>query len=150
MNLKMGDTDTSSTISFICEDLIPFLKMLAKVARITLSVLVDSGSIHNFICEDLIPFLRLNIWKKSGPRIYVANGGKVTSMRICKFGPFFVAQERFQTNFYIILLGGFDEILGVKWLCTLNPILWDFSSLKIEFTVNGKKAEWTGKGHIYL
>jgi hypothetical protein len=121
------------------------MKLLAKVAGTTVSVLVDSGSTHNFIREDLIPRLGLNVWKKSGLRVYVANGEKITGMGICKSVPFSVAKEMFQADFYTIPLAGFDVVLGVKWLCTLGPILWDFSSLKMEFTVNGKKIEWKGK-----
>lgn len=56
------------------------------------------------------------------------NGEKVTSMKVCKSVPFSVAQERFETDLYTIPIAGFDVILGVKCLCILGPILWDFSS----------------------
>ncbi|KAL6322911.1 hypothetical protein AAG906_021816 [Vitis piasezkii] len=33
-------------------------------------------------------------------------------------------------DFYILTLGGCDIVLGVQWLQTLGPILWDFSRLQ--------------------
>lgn len=30
-------------------------------------------------------------------------------------------------------------VLGVQWLITLGPILWDFSNLRMEFSLNGNK-----------
>lgn len=32
-----------------------------------------------------------------------------------------------------------DMVLGVEWLTTLGPILWDFSNLRMEFNLNGMK-----------
>lgn len=32
-------------------------------------------------------------------------------------------------DFYVIPLGGCDTVLGVQWLRTLGPVLWDFDKL---------------------
>lgn len=37
-----------------------------------------------------------------------------------------------------MLLGGCDVVLGVSWLSTLGPILWDFLKLNISFDYNGR------------
>jgi hypothetical protein len=41
----------------------------------------------------------------------------------------------FAANFYIMPLGGCDMVLGIQWLQKLGPIVWDFSTLTMEFTL---------------
>jgi len=43
----------------------------------------------------------------------------------------------FRTDLFILPLAGCDAVLGIQWLRTLGPILWDFSDLKMEFTHGG-------------
>jgi hypothetical protein len=44
-----------------------------------------------------------------------------------------IGSEHFNTNFYVLPLDGFDVVLGVQWLRTLGPVLWDFDDLKMTF-----------------
>lgn len=44
-----------------------------------------------------------------------------------------IGQEVFHVDCYAIALGEFDVVLGVQWLRTLGPILWDFDRLTISF-----------------
>jgi len=37
-------------------------------------------------------------------------------------------------------------VLGIHWLKSLGPILWDFSVLKMEFQKEGKKVSICGMG----
>ncbi|KAJ1381359.1 Retrotransposon gag domain [Sesbania bispinosa] len=122
------------------------MQLQAKVSGVNVLVLVDSGSTHNFLHEGLIPSLGLEVLKRSGLQVYVANGERVPSMGICRSVSFMVANDIFQADFYTIPLEGFDVILGVKWLCTLGPILWDFSYMTMVFVINGKEAMWRGQG----
>jgi hypothetical protein len=41
-------------------------------------------------------------------------------------------------------LGDYDMVLGVQWLGTLGPVLWDFARHKLCFTRSGKRITWTG------
>jgi len=75
----------------------------------------------------------------------VVNGERVPRMGICKLVPLQVGDDIFHADFYTIPLEGFDVILGVKWLCTLGPILWDFSSLTMKFVLEGKQILWRGQ-----
>lgn len=43
------------------------------------------------------------------------------------------------TNVYAIPLGSCEVVLGVQWLRTLGPILWDFDKLYMQFS----KRSWT-------
>jgi hypothetical protein len=39
----------------------------------------------------------------------------------------------FRTDLFILPLAGCDVVLGIQWLRTLGPILWDFTKLQMEF-----------------
>jgi len=45
----------------------------------------------------------------------------------------------FQIDLFILLLAGCDMVLGIQWLQTLGPILWDFAELKIQFSFQSQK-----------
>jgi len=38
----------------------------------------------------------------------------------------------------LLPLGGCDVVLGIQWLATLGTVKWNFMSLKMEFTHNGR------------
>ena len=51
---------------------------------------------------------------------------------------------------FALPLGGCDVVLGSQWLPTLGPILWDFSKIWMQFSVNGKKHTLKGLQPGYL
>lgn len=90
---------------------------------------MDSGSTHNFISATAAQRLGLTIHPQAGINVSVANETKLSSSRICPTVFFSVNQHNFIAEFFVIPLAGFDLVLGVKWLRTLRPILWNFTSL---------------------
>jgi len=38
----------------------------------------------------------------------------------------------------VVPLGSCEMILGIQWLSTLGPILWDFDKLKMQFNYRGR------------
>jgi hypothetical protein len=54
------------------------------------------------------------------------------------------AREAFSIDCFALDLGGFDLVLGVQWLRTLGPIVWDFDALAMSFWYNGRSHHWTG------
>ena len=57
-----------------------------------------------------------------------------------------IGTDEFTISCYGISLGGFDLILGVEFLCTLGPILWDFEDLCMAFTWGAPCILWKGLG----
>ena len=47
---------------------------------------------------------------------------------------------------YSIPLDCYDMVLGVTWLRTLGPILWDFDDLCMAFNHHGRRVLWKGIG----
>lgn len=95
--------------------------------------LVDSGSTHSFIDESTARRLGLVPSPRPGLSVGVANGDRVAASGVCKAVRFVIGTEEFVADFFVIPLGGVDMVLGCVWLCTLGPILWDFTNLTMVF-----------------
>ena len=57
------------------------------------------------------------------------------SMSECSY---LLGNQLIHIDFYIFTLNGVDAILGVNWLQTLGPILWDFKAKSMDFNQNGR------------
>lgn len=57
-----------------------------------------------------------------------------------------IADEMFVVDCYTIPLDKWDMVLGVTFLRTLGPILWDFDDLCMAFTRGGHLVFWRGVG----
>jgi hypothetical protein len=110
----------------------------------TLVALVDTGSTHTFIRDDMLPQLDLILTPKNDLTVKVGNGEQVTSGGVCRVADLKINTEHFSGHLYALSLDGFDIILGVQWLRTLGPILWDFNVLTMSFWRDGQMVCWTG------
>jgi hypothetical protein len=90
--------------------------------------LLDTGSTTNFINADLMRRLQLAIAPLPNMRILVANGDGVTCEGVARNVALAIGTEEFEINCFSVPLGEFDLILGVDFLRTLGPILWDLTS----------------------
>lgn len=98
--------------------------------------LVDSGSALNFISLTTTQRLNIHPQFQSSVTVSVANDDKVQSKGMCQTISFSINNTVFIADFTIIPLPDFDMVLGVKWLRTLGPILWDFATLTMSFVLN--------------
>jgi hypothetical protein len=57
-----------------------------------------------------------------------------------------VADEVFAVDCYTIPIDRWDMVLGITFLRTLGPILWDFDDLCMAFTRGGHRVFWRGIG----
>jgi hypothetical protein len=80
-----------------------------------LRALVDS--------EGVVHALGLDIMRRPGLSIKVANGERLQSYGICKNTPVDIQGEIFKIDCYTLPLEGFDVILGIHWLKYLGPII---------------------------
>ncbi|OMO84555.1 reverse transcriptase [Corchorus capsularis] len=115
-------------------------------------MLVDSGSTHNFLDCNVAKSLKLPYQKGFKKKVIIANGEAVCTAGYCKSVEWEVQGVKFCTNFFILPLHGCDAVLGVQWLVTLGPILWDFSLLTMQFELDGvwRKIQGIQQGHIEL
>jgi hypothetical protein len=108
------------------------------------SILIDSGSTHNFLDPSLLSKVHLSVAAIPCLTVKIANGDSIQS-----FGKIDALTIRAQghtitTTFYLIPLGGCDLVLGVEWLRTLGPVLWDFSLMTMQFSSHGITTVLTG------
>lgn len=72
-------------------------------------------------------------------KVSAVNGHTMLSSSRCKEFCWKIQGYVFTTEVRTLPLDCCDMVLGVQWLATLGPILWDFSNLRMEFTLNGNK-----------
>jgi hypothetical protein len=103
------------------------MRLAVQITTTTLTALVDSGSTHSFISVEAASRLHLLPIHRPGLRVKVANDDQVACDGVCKDTHFTIDDEEFMLDFFVIPLAGYDMVLGVHWLRTLGPILWDFT-----------------------
>uniref|UniRef100_A0A1S3X3P8 Reverse transcriptase domain-containing protein n=1 Tax=Nicotiana tabacum TaxID=4097 RepID=A0A1S3X3P8_TOBAC len=121
------------------------MQLLAIMKGQPLLSLVDSGSTHNFISYTAAQHLGMQVQPGTSAKVSVAKGEKVYSKGTCPSVSFYIHNQNFEADFFVIPLDGFDIVLGVIWLQTLGPILWDFVTLEMSFTSNGKQVVFQGQ-----
>jgi len=76
--------------------------------------------------------------------VTVANGDRVASPSKALAQSVHIGNEAFDIDFYVLPLGAYDMVLGVQWLSSLGPILWDFAKHTMCFTRAGRPITWHG------
>ena len=103
-----------------------------------LQILMDSCSTHNFLDSATTKKLGCDLRTIPPMQVAVADGSQLLCNAMCKGFSWRLHGEVYKTNVVIVPLGSCEMILGVQWLTTLGPILWDFEQLRMEFQYNGK------------
>jgi len=96
-------------------------------------ILLDFGSTHNFLDPAVLRRAHLPVDVGVTLKVRVANGATVASEGLCHSVSLKLQSHSFITDFYLIPLAGCDMVLGVAWLRTLGPVLWDFTLMTMEF-----------------
>lgn len=101
-----------------------------------LVALLDTDSTHT-IWEVVASSLDLLVKQHLGLSVKVTNGEKVTSRGVYPKIHVNIDVERFSINCYILPLDDLDVVLGVQWLRSLGPILWNFKEPSMAFWYQG-------------
>jgi hypothetical protein len=120
------------------------MRLAVRITMATLTTLVDSGSTHSFISMEAASRLHLLPIHRPGLRVKVVNDDQVACDGICKDTCFTIDDEEFMLDFFMIPLAGYDMVLGVHWLCTLGPILWDFTKARMSCWQDDHRVVWQG------
>jgi hypothetical protein len=54
----------------------------------------------------------------------------------------FINSKEFVIDLFVIPLEGYDMVLGVQWLRTLKPILWDFAHARMSCWRDDHRIVW--------
>lgn len=76
------------------------------------------------------------------PPMSITGGGghQLKPLFVVKNFTWTIQQTQVSADVMVLPFGCHDVILGIQWLKSLGPILWDlFDKLQMEFTTKGKK-----------
>jgi hypothetical protein len=118
------------------------IRLRIRINGVELTALVDSGSTHTFIHADIASRLGLDIKQRQDLQVKAANGEHISSPGVCAATTVNISGEPFSIDCYALALDSFDLVLGVKWLKTLGPITWDFTTLTMAFQYQGRAFLW--------
>jgi hypothetical protein len=104
------------------------MQMGISICGTSFRALLDSGSTHNFITEEAAACTDLVLRPQGVIRVTVANGDRVQSPSVFRDTSFIIESERFVADLHTLPLASCNVVLGMHWLATLRPILWDFGS----------------------
>ncbi|XP_066389781.1 uncharacterized protein [Miscanthus floridulus] len=122
------------------------MQLCVRVGEHELTALLDSGSTHNFISGAAARRAELQFHDSGGAHVVVANGDRVMCRGLARDVDLRTGGETFKVDCYSIPLDSYDMVLGVTWLRTLGPILWDFNNLCMAFTYQGRRVLCRGVG----
>jgi len=110
------------------------------------TALLDSGSTHNFIDVAAARRAGLQVDDHPSTHVVVANGDQVACRGLNRAVPLQIEDTHFAVDCFAVPLPHYDMVLGISWLRTLGPILWDFDGLRMAFVLQGRWVLWTGVG----
>ncbi|XP_066344329.1 uncharacterized protein [Miscanthus floridulus] len=108
-----------------------------------LVALLDSGSTHNYISEDAARRSGLPLHQRPRLTALVANGERVTCAGVLRAAPLLVDGETFPADLFVMLLAGYDIVLGTHWLGALGAIVWDLCHQRMSFQRAERTITWT-------
>jgi hypothetical protein len=120
------------------------MKVYVSIGDAVAVALLDSGSSHNFIDIDMARRAGVQLQARAGLSVAVANGDRLASPGKAPAQAIYIGGEPFVVDLYALPLGDYDMVLGVQWLGTLGPVLWDFASQTIAFEREGRRVLWRG------
>lgn len=104
-----------------------------------LQVLIDSGSTHNFLDLDLAKKLGCKLESVTPMSVTAGGGTTLEAPYICRGFTWQLQQTKFTADVLVLPLVCCDLILGIQWLISLGPTVWDFTKLQMEFSLKGKR-----------
>nr|KYP32928.1 hypothetical protein KK1_046280 [Cajanus cajan] len=100
----------------------------------------NSKNTHNFLDLEVAKRLGCKLEKITPMTVTAGEGTRLEAPYLCKGFNWQLQQISFTADVIVLPLGCCDLILGIPWLKSLGPILWDFTKLQMEFLIKGRKV----------
>lgn len=120
------------------------LKPEGKLHGQDIIVLMDGGSTNNFIQTRWATHLSLTVQPCNSMKITVGNDTKIQSSSICTQVPLQLSAAVFMVDLLLLPVFFAYVVLGVHWLRSLGPTLFDYHHLWIEFDYQGLRVRLLG------
>lgn len=116
------------------------MRLMGKIGMSKVVIVVDTGSTHNFLDPSVAKKNNLPVTQYNRLRVRVANGDTMLADGGCEKVAVKMQGHGYEADFYLLPLGGCDVVLGVSWLSTLGPILWDLLKMTMSFDYKGRSV----------
>jgi hypothetical protein len=122
------------------------MQLLVMINGADLRTLLDSGSTHNFINIAVAQCAGVKWQPTVGLHVAVVNGDRLTSLDYRRGLNIAIGAEPFTIDCYGLEIASYEMVLGVQWLESLRPILWDFERRTMDFVRNDHRVYLTTTG----
>lgn len=109
------------------------IQLVGKIMGKEVGFLLDMGTTHNFIDPSTVTCLGLKLTAVSGFKVEVTDGEKMKGGECCYNTNIHIQDFESQTDLLVVPLGDAQIIMGMVWLKSLSPTLWDFSKRTLKF-----------------
>ncbi|KAJ4750853.1 polyprotein [Rhynchospora pubera] len=116
------------------------MRFKGEIGKVPVCALLDSGSTHSFVHPDVITSLHILVSHTNPMVVMVANDNKMVTDTKCDHLKFSIQGHEFHKEVRLLDVQGYDMILGLDWLMSLDPMMIDWSKGIIEFNKEGKKV----------
>lgn len=115
------------------------MRVIGYYGKCKLFILIDNGSTHNFLDLNIANEIGCMLEKTKPMDVTAASGCTMLTKYRCSNFSWKMQGYSYTSDIRTLPLDCCDLVLGVQWLSTLGPILWDFLNPRMEFTLNGTK-----------
>ncbi|CAN6724436.1 unnamed protein product [Malus baccata var. baccata] len=109
------------------------MKVNGLVNGQSVTILLDSGSTHNFVDSRLFKKFGWQSHPTKQFEVMISDGGTISSSGYTNDAQLSIGGYDCQIDLLSLPLGGCDVVLGVQWLSSINPVLWDFQLMTLAF-----------------
>ncbi|KAJ1441922.1 Aspartic peptidase domain superfamily [Sesbania bispinosa] len=121
------------------------IRVVGQVGDYQVQVLVDGGSTHNFVQDRVAKFLGLSRSPMPLMKVIVGSGAKLTCSQVCDVVDIIIQGHSFKVDLYVLVVDGYDVILGAQWLKQLGPVIMDYEQLTMKFVRGQLMIEFKGE-----
>lgn len=100
--------------------------------------------VHNFLNVQLVRKGKFKLHSSNALKVQVVNGQQLNCLGKCLKIPLELPGYTINSDFFALQLEDFNVLLGVQWLKTLGPIVWNYDSLTMSFTKDLKSITLQG------
>jgi hypothetical protein len=119
------------------------MQLIININGTRLTMLLDSESMHNFMDVEVAERVGIQLEARGDLHVAVADGDHIQSHGRCRNMPLTIAGELAIIDYYGLALRAHEMVLGVQWLESLGPIMWDFGLHVIQLMCNSHTVCWT-------
>lgn len=109
------------------------IRLIGKVNGNQVGFLVDTDATHNFVDSKIVVKLQLKVEDIAPFSVTVAGGEKFQGGGYCRKVVLYIQGQRSEADLLIVPLGEPQIILGMVWLKSLEPTIWNFSEHTLKY-----------------